>query len=393
MDFDIVILGGGLVGASLLCALKEQDLRVALIDKAPIMNEEKAALDARALALSLTSVECLKMINIWPKMANKAFPILKIHVSKKGYFGSSILEAKPPLLPILGWVVNAGALNQAVNETVSEINNARIFRPEEILTLKKQNNLWQIQLSSRKRITAKLIVAADGTNSYFRQQQGIGIKMADHGQVAIVANIGLEQSHQGVAYERFTSEGSIAMLPFGDKQVKAVWIVPASMSERLKALEKPKFLSELQQSFGYRLGNLIQCGKQTIYPLQTMYSETIYGDQWVLIGNAANTLYPLAAQGFNLGLRDAAFLAEELAMAVKTRQDFSAISFLQRYASLRIKDHQHIREGTDALLDSQLIQWFGILACQWLGPLRQRVIKWGLGKQDTLPKLCRGISL
>jgi len=389
----VVVLGGGLVGASLLCALKNQDLKVALIDKAPVSQNSETNLDARALALSSTSVACLNMIGVWPKVAMHASPILKIHVSKKGYFGSNILEAKSQHLSNFGCVVNADFLNNAINQTVQESNNTHIFRPESITSLKKENKHWQIQLSSKKEITAKLLVAADGSASYFRQQQGIGVKITDRGLAAIVVNIQLAQSHQGIAYERFIKEGSIAMLPFGGGKVKAVWIGPALAMEKLKLCEEAEFLNELQENFGYRLGNFIQLGSRIVYPLQTVYAEAIYGDQWILIGNAANTVYPIAAQGFNLGLRDAAFLAEELAMAKKKQQDFTSIHFLQHYADLRLTDHQQIKLGTGVLLESPLFQWLGILACQWIAPFKRRVIKWGLGKQDCLPKLCRGIAL
>jgi 2-octaprenyl-6-methoxyphenol hydroxylase len=393
MDFDVVVLGGGLIGASLLCTLREQDLKIALIDIAPLCSDRENSLDARALALSLTSVECLNRIGIWPKMVGNAAPILKIHVSKKGYFGRCILEAKDHNLPGFGYVVNADLLNHTINGTIQNTDNIRIFRPAEVQTLKKENKLWHIQLDSGVRMSAKLIVAADGATSRFRAQQGIGVQVSDNGQAAIVVNVQLERSHHDIAFERFMEEGSIAMLPFGDKQVKAIWIAPMQLLAQLKLLEEAAFLSKLQEGFGYRLGNLVHLGRRIIYPLRTLYSEAIYGDQWVLIGNAANTVYPIAAQGFNLGLRDVAFLAEKLVVARKNKQDIRTISLLQHYAELRAADHQYIRQGTDRLLDAHLLQWLGILACQWIAPFKRRVITWGLGKQDYLPKLCRGINL
>ncbi len=395
MNFDILILGGGLVGASLLCALKDQNFTIALVDKTAMpFDDPEINLDSRALALSLTSVECLKTIKVWPKVLDNAFAISKIHVSMKGRFGNNILDAKAYSLPSFGFVVNANSLNTAINQTVEDTGKINVFRGQEIFSLKKEDKLWQIQLSSKKTITAKLIVAADGSDSYLRQHQGVGAKISDYKQAAIVVNVRLEQPHKGIAFERFTIDGSLAMLPFGINQVKCVWIVPAEKLEALKSLSENAFLNAIQDCFGYRLGNLVQLGRRIIYPLRTVYSEAIYGDRWVLVGNAANTLYPVAAQGFNLGLRDVAFLAEELILARKNQQDIGSVEFLRHYASFRVSDHQQICQGTDHLLGSNtLFQWLGILACQWIPPLKHGVVKWGLGMQDRLPKLCRGIEL
>ncbi len=389
IEFDIVIVGGGLVGASLACALKNQALKIALIDKSPLNSEPLHNFNSRALALSLPSIECLKMLDVWPKVCENASVIKAIHVSKQGHFGVTKIGALEYRLPALGYVVKADDLNQVV-ETLPDV---RLFRPAEILKVEKIDQGWAIQLSNQKKLNTQLLVAADGAESILREQQGIEIKTKDYEQTAIVVNIALNQSHQGIAYERFLEKGSIAMLPFGENFVKCVYIVPNNQVETLKTQSDDLFFENIQYQFGHRLGFFKELGSRIFYPLKKVYAEALYAEQFVLIGNAANTVHPIAAQGFNLGLRDAATLAEMLVQAKNTQQYIGSVEVLRNYATCRRDDHQVIRYFTDSLAEPHVFQWLGILASEWVSPFKRRIAERGLGRHQNLPKLCRGVGL
>lgn len=395
MNFDIAIVGAGLVGASLTCAFKSQGLKIALIDKSSLNIKSQDNFNSRALALSVPSIECLKMLDVWSKISNNASAIQIVHVSRKGHFGVSKIHASEYQLPALGYVVNADDLNIALNQVVETLSNVTLFRPDEILGLEKteHDQNWTITLSNQKKISTKLLVAADGAESALRKHQRIDVKIHDYQQTAIVVNVALNQSHQGVAYERFLENGSIAMLPFGENKVKCVWIVPSAQLKIIEAQSDKEFLENIQHHFGHRLGLFKALGKRTFYPIKNICAETLYGDRLVLIGNAANTLSPIAAQGFNVGLRDAAMLAELLVQAHQNNLDIGSVDVLRTYANCRVDDHHAIRYFTDSLAEPDVFQWLGILASEWVTSLKCAIAERGLGRQQKLPKLCRGLEI
>lgn len=398
--FDLVIIGGGLVGASLACALRDQSLKIALIDKTkPVEIKSENFLDAKALALSHISVQILKTIQVWQEI-EVAEPLLEVHISKQNKWGVTRIRAAEHRLSALGYVVNADFLNQTLNQTLAKIPNLTFFCPDEISQLTRneaENNTeekaWTLQLSSGKIIQTSLLVAADGSESYLRKHQGIAAKVHDYQQTAIVVNIGLEQSHQGIAFERFTTNGSIAMLPFGTNQVKCVWVVPTPEMQALMGLSNTEWLEKIQANFGYQLGQFKQLGRRITYPLRSIYADALYGDRVVFIGNAANTLHPVAAQGFNLGLRDVATLAELLVSANNADKELGSLALLKEYAALRKIDHQTVAQLTDRLSEPSKLQWLGVLACSFLPPFKNGIVKKSLGLESRLGKLSRGISL
>jgi len=393
VEFDIVIIGGGLVGATLANALSQQPLRIGIIDKVPYPLNNDPEGDARALALSETSVRCLTILNVWPRVMERACPIAEIHVSKYQSFGITRLCARDYQLPTFGYVVNAEVLNGALNNCLEAATNIQIFRPDEVVKLIRLDQGWQLDLRSQKSLTTTLLVAADGGDSYLRKHQGIHAKIIDHHQSAMVVNLELAKPHCNVAYERFTDNGSLAILPLTGNRVKCVWIFPEALVKNFQAMPEAEFLDKLQKHFGKNLGSFIRLGQRLHYPLRTILSETIYGDRLVLIGNAANTLHPVAAQGFNLGLRDAAMLAEIVVSARRRNHDIASVEVLRAYASRRQTDYKMIRQFTHHLVETHFLQGFGILACTWVPPFKKRIVARALGRQGELPKLCRGVSL
>ncbi len=376
MEFDVVIVGGGLVGASLACALENTHLKVALIDKAPLRTEKPQNAFARALALSATSVQHLQTLQVWSEVSSRATPIKTVHVSKQGHFGATCLDAVAQRVDSLGQVMDADELNLALSNRIQSVKNLTLFPSEQIEQLSKQDG-WSITLKSGKAISAALLVAADGSYSSLREQQGITATTIDYDQIAVTCNISLNQSHDNVAYERFLDTGTIALLPFGDKRVKCIWIAPAQDVEHAMSFTAPLYLETMQRYFGYRLGEFVAIDKRITYPVKSIFASALYDHGIVLIGNAANTLTPVAAQGFNLGLRDAMELAAVLGVIEQSK--IGSIACLSHYAESRYSDQQKTRTFTQYLNKPTLFQTLGILACEFLPSVKNKVMRTGMG--------------
>lgn len=392
-QYDLVIVGGGFVGASLALALKNHSIKIALIDKAVPTPTKESILNARAIALSATSQRFFEAIQLWPVFSNEIEPIHEVQVSKKGSFGITRLNAAQEGLKELGFVISADKLTDVLNQALISHPNLTLYRPDEIKQLKSLQSGWQIELKSGTNLSTALLIAADGSHSFIRQHQGIGLDTHDYEQTAVLTNIRLSCSHRNIAYERFTKDGPIAMLPFSKNLVKLVWVASIDEAKLLMELDKPIFLKQCQSIFGYSLGEFIDCGTRISYPLQSAYAESLYSDRLVLIGNAANTLHPVGAQGLNLGLRDVAALSELLATAFTSKQDLGSLELLQKYAEWRKADHEHTRFFIHQLVKKDKIYTLGILGCEVFSPLKNWVIQRGMGMLRGLPKLSRGLPL
>lgn len=402
-QYDVVIIGAGLVGSSLAALLQKENFKIAIIDKNPAPENSVLNFNSRAIALSWSSIQLLKKMGVWSSLEIEK--IQEVQVSLQGFVAVTRLRSQDFDLPFLGAVVNADSLNFSLHQHLrasaeinigskgleTNLNNSQIdfFRNTEVKHMKRiigeKNTLWEIELVNGKAIQTSLLVGADGSESFLRKHQGIGLNIQPQLQTAIVVNVGLNQSHNCIAYERFLKTGSIAMLPFGEKRVKSVWIIPNEELSILMEKNNTVFLETLQEAFGLRLGILTELGKRFAYPIQESSAEHVYGKGWVLIGNAANTLNPVAAQGFNLGLRDAHILAEKIIKTKKAKKnlDFNIelqnIEFLQAYAKQRLLDHAQVKHFTQQLAMGGLSRRLGVLACEWFSPLKQKVGRLGLG--------------
>lgn len=387
----MIINGGGLVGSLLACALGNHPLKIAIIDKKAFKKTSNNQ-DTRGLALSHTSIRCLKTLDLWSRIEKTASPLREVHISKKGTFGLTRIKAKEMNLENLGAVVNADHLTSILNESALSFSNVTVLDSDEIVDF-TVNQTCEVNVGSQKKLTTQLLVAADGMDSKIRKEQGIGAAFYKHPKVACVVNLEISQSHQGIAYERFTEQGSIALLPFGEQRIKCVWILPINEASKAENENDEDFLKAVQASFGFRLGRLKLAGKRSFYPLSTLSADSLYAERLVLIGNAANTLNPVAAQGFNLGLRDAATLAEKIINAHQKNEDIGSQALLREYAKEREIDHKSIHQMIKFIEEPSTLQTLGILTAAWLPPFKRLVAKRGLGLHVNLPKLCRGVTL
>ncbi|HID82490.1 MAG TPA: 2-octaprenyl-6-methoxyphenyl hydroxylase [Chromatiales bacterium] len=348
-QYDIVIVGGGLVGASLAVALAKTDFRIALIEATEIKLAESFSYDERSTALGFGSRKILESMGVWQSISPDAEPILAIHVSQKGYFGTTRLSAAEQHLPALGYVVPNRVTGSALYAQMSKQRRLDVIVParvERVITGEQSTKLEITRAGERSQISTRLLVAADGAGSGIRNQLGIPTRQIDYRQHALIANITPELPHQNQAYERFTAEGPVALLPLTEGRCSLVWTLTPEASAEVMALSDEAFLRALQQHFGYRLGFFQRVGERQNYPLSLQQAKRMTAQRGLLIGNAAHTIHPIAGQGFNLALRDVAVLAELLQQA----DDPGRAEILQTYATQRSKDITQVVRFTDGLL-------------------------------------------
>lgn len=338
---DILIIGGGLTGATLMHALAGKGFSTRLVEANALTDKITPDFDSRTLALSPASVQILRMLAIWPLLTEKATPINRIHVSEQGRFGRACMHHTPP--DSLGFVVEMPAINAAI---LHSLDQRCVMTPAKLVALDAQSGEAIVHhQQTEHRIKAKLIVAADGAQSTVRQFAGLDVKIKTYQQEAIITNIGLTRSHNNIAYERFTPSGPLAMLPMSDHRMSLVWALHPEQAASLMALPDAAFLKALQAGFGYRLGRFHQLGKRFLYPLKQAIMPKKIAWPMVFIGNAAHTLHPVAGQGFNLGLRDVATLAQ-CVIEFGLNADM-----LKYYQSQRDYDQKTISQLTDGLVD------------------------------------------
>ncbi|MDC9725696.1 MAG: 2-octaprenyl-6-methoxyphenyl hydroxylase [Gammaproteobacteria bacterium] len=347
IDFDLIVVGGGMVGASLACALKNTSLKIAIIEAFEPNSTQQPSYDDRGIALAYGSQRIFESMGLWHQLAAHSTEISDIHVSDRGHFGVTRLSAEKENVPALGQVLTARSMGQVLNHTLSQQNNLDTICPTSVISLKQHDDHVELILNDDRSISAKLIVAADGAQSTIRQLLGLGALEHDYGQTAITANISPERAHRGRAFERFTDSGPIALLPMSDKRCSLVWTVKTGDESTLLQLPENEFLAQLQDRFGYRLGKLKQVGQRNSYPLKLIQADQAVQQRIVLIGNAAHSLHPIAGQGFNLGLRDVAALADVLA---DNTNDCGDPRLLHDYAQWRLKDQDDVIKDTSSLV-------------------------------------------
>jgi 2-octaprenyl-6-methoxyphenol hydroxylase len=390
-QIDILIIGGGLTGATLMLALAGRGFSLRLVDTNALCDRVNPDFDARTLALSPASIRILNQLDLWPLLAPDATPIETIHVSEQGRFGVTHLQ-RDALEP-LGYVVEMQHINRGLMRLLDQ---DAILAPAELIALDRSSGVATIkQGEQEQRLRPKLIVAADGSWSTVRRLADLKVNMKLFNQQAIVTNIGLTRSHNNGAFERFTSSGPLAMLPMTDHRASLVWALRPKEANRLMALEEMAFLKELQRAFGYRLGRLERVGKRVTYPLQQMIMPKQILWPLVFVGNAAHTLHPVAGQGFNLGLRDVATLAQCLIHHGINPE------MLERYQSMRHYDQSAIIHGTTGLVSLfthplpglGFLRSLGLTAIDNMPSFKKCLSRHASGFAGTVPDLACGIEL
>lgn len=392
-EAGVLIIGGGLVGASLAIALDAAGVAATLVETAAPRADAQPSYDERNLALARATVNGLEAIGVWRHAAARATAIRHIHVSRAGEFGSARIDAEKQGVDALGWTLPARELGSALLRRLDECTRLTRLAPATLSGLQPIEGGWRAQIShadGARRIDTPLLVGADGTASFVRAQLGIDAERHDYRQTLFVCTVTPERDHANRAYERFADDGPIALLPLAERRCGLVLTVAADEADAVAALDDAGFVELAQRRFGWRLGRLSRPGKRHPYAIHRVAATQLIGPRAVLVGNAAQTVHPIGAQGFNLGLRDALTLAELVAAAA----DPGAAALLERYAARRTPD----REGTMtmshglvrlACLPQPLLgplRSLALLACDRLPPLQRALARRGMGFRGEPPQ-------
>ncbi len=409
---DVAIVGGGLVGASLALALAPLPLRVALVEGSTPDAASQPSFDDRTTALGNGSRRVFESLGIWPLVEAEAAPIQRIHVSDAGRLGFARLDAAEQGIDAFGYVVTNRNLGRALRAGLARAADLgthalQTLQPARVVAASSDGGGVTLSLDSTvssavSTLRARLVVAADGANSLVREAAGLEARIEDYGQVALTAHVVSSQPAEGTAYERFASAGPLAVLPLRDGSHGVVWALQPDAAERMMALDDAGYLAALQHAFGWRIGRLLKVGRRSAYPLRLARAGRVVGERTVLVGNAAQALHPVAGQGFNLGLRDAATLAELLAAQCgQPGFDPGSLPFLEEFARARASDRDGIARFTDGL-----VRLFGseraplvaardlaLLLFDLMPPAKSALSRLSWGFTGRMPRLARGLAL
>jgi 2-octaprenyl-6-methoxyphenol hydroxylase len=404
--FDVAIIGGGLVGASLACALAPLRLKIALLEAVPPRAAAQPSYDDRTLALSASSCRILQGLAVWPLLQENATAIREISVSERERPGRVVLHPRELGLDSFGHVVEARVFGAAVMAVLSAMKTVEFICPAAVSTIACNAQTARVRFARNgqyRSLEARLLVGADGADSVVREALGIATARHDYRQTAVICNISTQKPHQGRAFECFTPTGPFALLPHVNERCGLVWTVASEDAAGVLALPDDEFLRRAQSLFGAALGAWLKVGKRSAYPLRLVRALEDTRPRAVIIGNAAHAIHPVGAQGFNLGLRDVAGLAEVIAAALAQdpAADIGRAQLLQTYSDWRAPDQAETIAYADGLVRlyanptglAAMARSLGLLAYSLLPPLRRQLAIRAMGYRGRVPRLALGETL
>jgi 2-octaprenyl-6-methoxyphenol hydroxylase len=414
--FDLAVIGAGLSGSVLALAAGQGGLRTALIDRAPLGAMTEAGFDGRTTAVTATSQRLFEALGVWSELAADAEPILDIRISDAGHDG----KASPLFLHFdhreaaaegenavpMGWIVENRLLRAAVLRGLAACANVELIAPDEVVDVDRDLHRADVRLKSGRVLRARLVASAEGRAGSTREDAGIGARSWSYNQTAIVLVARHEKAHRGVAQEKFLPGGPFAILPMrdnaeGEHRSSIIWTERTPLAQRLLALDPARFQAEFARRFGDFLGTVEPIGPRWSHPLSLVHAERYVDRRLVLVGDAAHGIHPIAGQGYNLGVRDIAALAEVLVDAHRLGLDIGAADTLERYAQWRRADNFTMVAATDLLnrLFSndigplRLVRDLGLAGVNRVPALRRFFVRHAMGRVGDLPRLIRGERL
>ncbi|KGK12854.1 FAD-dependent 2-octaprenylphenol hydroxylase [Vibrio navarrensis] len=396
---DIAIIGGGMVGLALAAAFKESELRVAVIEGRVPETQLGELPDVRVSALSRSSEIMLRKLGAWQGIIERrAAAYQSMEVWEQDSFAQINFDAASMAQDNLGHIVENRVIQLALLEQVEKMDNVTLLMPAQCHSMAVgESEVW-LSLDNGQALTAKLVVGADGANSWVRQQQDIPLTHWDYGHTAIVANVRTMEAHDSVARQIFTPDGPLAFLPMSKGNMSSiVWSCEADRAQALMALSDEQFNKALTSEFDVRLGLCEVVGERFAVPLKMRYARDFVRERVALVGDAAHTIHPLAGQGVNLGLLDAASLAQEVLALWRSGQDIGAQRNLRRYERWRKAEAAKMIAAMQGFRDlfagqnplKKLLRGVGMTVAGKLPGAKSEIMQYALGLKGELPDLAR----
>lgn len=397
--YDIVIVGGGMVGAALACALARLPINVAVLDAfRPVLDWPPKDYDLRVSAITRASQRFFQAIGAWEGMAERRItPYSDMHVWDATGSGQIHFDAAEIAEPNLGHIIENSVIQAALLHTMEQATNIDYLAPARLKSMHHDANSASLTLEDGSQIDTKLIVGADGARSWVRQQAGIDTLGWAYDQKGVVCTVKTENSHQSTAWQRFLPTGPLAFLPIEDR-CSIVWSTTEEEANKLLQLSDEDFLARLNEALGDSpLGQVKETGKRAAFPLRLQHSKDYVQPRLALIGDAAHTIHPLAGQGVNLGLLDAAALFDVIENAVNKKQDVGRYDLLRKFERSRKSDNLLMMGSMDAFKksfsnDNSLLSMgrnLGLSLTNALPPLKNEIIRHAMGLKGELPRLSR----
>jgi 2-octaprenylphenol hydroxylase len=398
-QFDVVIIGGGIVGATAACALADSGATVALIEARPVETDSPgAARDARVFAITRASQRIFEALGVWDPIARReAYPFREMEVWDAGGTGVIRFDCADIGECCLGHMIEPRAIHAALLERLRSSSAITLFCPARFSEITRGNRGVSVSLEAGDVLTAALVVAADGARSPVREHLGLAARVHDYHQSGLVARVATEFPHHATARQRFLPGGPLAFLPMEEGWCSIVWTLPAAEAEEMLALDRDAFHAALGTAFDFRLGRIVDSGPREAWPLTRMHAEHYVAERVALIGDAAHAIHPLAGQGVNLGLLDAAALAEVVTAARSHGRDAGALAVLRRYERWRRGDNllmMSAMDGFNLLFGNEAgvlrrLRNFGLSMVNAAGPAKELLMRHAAGLAGDLPALAR----
>ncbi|MFW2406107.1 MAG: 2-octaprenyl-6-methoxyphenyl hydroxylase [Gammaproteobacteria bacterium] len=405
-DYDVIIVGGGLVGASMACALDGAPVSVAVIERFAPEAPAQPSFDERTIALTWSSRQIFGGLGLWESIRDEASPIRDIHVSDRGHAGSCVLSHRDAGTEALGYVLPTRVLGPALHERMQAAPNVTLICPADVASIKCHAGRVDVQVRHAhedlpRGLTGRLLIMADGGRSTLGEQLGFESHRKTYPQSALITTVRSDRPHEGRAYERFVGSGPLAMLPMHDRDFAVVWTLEPDSVALLQELPDEQLLARLQAAFGEQAGQFTDLGGRQIYPLSVSRLGRPGAPRVVAIGNAAHVVHPVAGQGFNLGLKDVADLADQIRDCAQRGDDIGDARAVRRYARLRRRETRNVLNFTDGMIGVFASDFpplvvgrnLGLTAIDRLPLVRRALLARTMGLHGRQPRLAAGRPL
>ena len=405
-DFDVIVVGGGMVGASMACALTHAELKVAVVEAHPANSDAQPSFDERTIALTYSSRQIFAGLGAWDAIdaTGEAWPILDIEVSDRGHLGACRLSHEDVGTPALGYVVPTRVMGTVLHEKIEAEDGVELLCPAEVTGVNRANGRVEAEVRSGEKdrtLSAKLLIIADGGRSSLRDVLGFSGDQKPYKQSALITTVATDRPHGGMAYERFVGSGPLALLPMQTKDFAVVWTLEPADIEAYGDMSDDRFLVRLQLAFGDRAGTFESIGSRRVYPLSLARVDQPNAPRVVAIGNAAHLVHPVAGQGFNLGLKDVADLAQLICDTRERGEDVGGTELIRQYDRVRRRETRNVLEFTDRMIGifaSDFLPFvvgrnLGLLAVDRLPPVKRELLRRTMGLHGQQSKLASGRPL